>query len=140
MARAARGSKAPRRAGIESGKQGQSPEEAVPTPDAPAPKIGGTRDVVARLWGLCHVLRDDGVTYGDYVTELAFLLFLKMMSETSQERRLPAGCRWEDFKDLDGPALLDRYREVLLRLGRDGTGAVGMTERVNDFDTGGFGI
>lgn len=126
MARAAsKGGKAPRRTGTEGGKQGQ-PNGAVPPTGAPGPKVGGTRDVVARLWGLCHVLRDDGVTYGDYVTELAFLLFLKMMSETGQERRLPTGCRWEDFKNLDGPALLDRYREVLLLLGRDGTGAVGM--------------
>jgi type I restriction-modification system DNA methylase subunit len=37
-----------------------------------------TTDIVAKLWSLCHVLRDDGVTYNEYVTELTFLLFLKM--------------------------------------------------------------
>ena len=37
-----------------------------------------TRDIVAKLWNLCNVLRDDGITYTDYVTELTFLLFLKI--------------------------------------------------------------
>ena len=41
-----------------------------------------TTDIVAKLWGLCHVLRDDGVTYNEYVTELTYLLFLKMLEET----------------------------------------------------------
>ena len=41
-----------------------------------------TQDIVARLWNLCHVLRDDGITYHEYVTELTFLLFLKMAKET----------------------------------------------------------
>ena len=44
-----------------------------------------TRDIVAKLWNLCNVLRDDGITYQDYVTELTFLLFLKMMQETGRE-------------------------------------------------------
>jgi type I restriction-modification system DNA methylase subunit len=44
-----------------------------------------TRDIVAKLWNLCHILRDDGVTYNEYVTELTFLLFLKMMAETGRE-------------------------------------------------------
>ncbi len=93
--------------------------------DAPPSKSGGTREIVGRLWNLCHTLRDDGVTYGDYVAELAFLLFLKMMSETGAESRLPKGCVWSELRGLDGPALLDRYREMLLRLGREGAGAVG---------------
>ena len=36
-----------------------------------------TSDIVAKLWSLCHVLRDDGITYHQYVTELTYLLFLK---------------------------------------------------------------
>lgn len=96
-------------------------------PDATAAPAAApaTRDIVARLWNLCHTLRDDGVTYGAYVTELTYLLFLKMMQETGQEDRLPPGCRWSDLVPLDGPALLARYREALLRLGERGTGAVG---------------
>ena len=41
---------------------------------------GTTRDIVAKLWNLCNVLRDDGVSYTEYVTELTFLLFLKMLA------------------------------------------------------------
>ena len=40
-----------------------------------------TQEIVAKLWNLCHVLRDDGITYHEYVTELTFLLFLKMADE-----------------------------------------------------------
>ncbi len=45
-------------------------------------------DIVGKLWNLCNVLRDDGVTYHQYVTELTYLLFLKMVKETEQEDRL----------------------------------------------------
>ena len=58
-----------------------------------------TQDIVARLWNLCHVLRDDGITYHEYVTELTFLLFLKMAKETGTEEQLPAGYRWDDLSD-----------------------------------------
>ena len=44
-----------------------------------------THDIVAKLWNLCHVLRDDGITYHQYVTELTYLLFLKMAEETETE-------------------------------------------------------
>lgn len=54
-----------------------------------------TRDIVAKLWNLCHILRDDGVTYNEYVTELTFLLFLKMMQETGREARIPNGYSWD---------------------------------------------
>ena len=48
-----------------------------------------TQDIVARLWNLCHVLRDDGITYHQYVTELTFLLFLKMVKEKDIDVQLP---------------------------------------------------
>jgi type I restriction enzyme M protein len=53
-----------------------------------------TNDIVAKLWALCHILRDDGITYNEYVTELTFLLFLKMLQETGHEERLPPAYRW----------------------------------------------
>ena len=56
-----------------------------------AATMTSTSDIVAKLWSLCHVLRDDGITYHEYVTELTFLLFLKMMKETEQEKLLPTG-------------------------------------------------
>lgn len=76
-----------------------------------------TREIVAKLWNLCNVLRDDGVTYQDYVTELTYLLFLKMLDETSRDSILPAGARWRDLVKLDGDELLNQYRQTLLDLG-----------------------
>jgi hypothetical protein len=46
-----------------------------------------TNDIVGRLWNLCNVLRDDGVTFHQYVTELTYLLFLKMAAETGRPPR-----------------------------------------------------
>jgi type I restriction enzyme M protein len=76
-----------------------------------------TRDIVAKLWNLCHILRDDGITYTDYVTELTFLLFLKMLAETGHEQRLPEGYRWDDLRKKDGLDQLEHYRQTLLDLG-----------------------
>ena len=47
-----------------------------------------THDIVAKLWNLCNILKDDGVTYHQYVTELTYLLFLKMAAETGREELL----------------------------------------------------
>ena len=55
-----------------------------------------THDIVAKRWNLCNVLRDDGVTDHQYVTELTYLLFLKMAQETGTEDQLPAHYRWGD--------------------------------------------
>src|ERR1700741_3629868 len=64
---------------------------------------GMTREIVAKLWSLCHILRDDGITYTDYVTELTFLLFLKMLAETGHEERLPKEHRWAGLLKREGP-------------------------------------
>ena len=37
--------------------------------------------IVQKLWNYCNVLRDDGMSYGDYVEQLTYLLFLKMADE-----------------------------------------------------------
>jgi type I restriction enzyme M protein len=78
---------------------------------------GITRDIVAKLWNLCNVLRDDGITYTDYVTELTFLLFLKMLAETGHEDRLPKEHRWAVLLKKEGIDLLEYYRQLLLDLG-----------------------
>src|SRR4051812_38582144 len=78
-----------------------------------------TSDIVAKLWNLCHVLRDGGISYHQYVTELTLLLFLKMAKETDKEGRIPKGCRWDDLLALPpGGEQLDAYKEMLLKLGR----------------------
>jgi type I restriction enzyme M protein len=80
-----------------------------------------TGDIVAKLWSLCHVLRDDGVTYNEYVTELTFLLFLKMLEETSKEDRLPKSYRWRELAKREGLDQLDYYKRLLLDLGKPET-------------------
>jgi type I restriction enzyme M protein len=83
-----------------------------------------TSDIVSKLWKLCDILRDGGISYHQYVTELTLLLFLKMAKETSttrsnKEDRLPKSCRWDDLRNLPpGGDKLDAYKEVLLKLGR----------------------
>ena len=54
-----------------------------------------THDIVGKLWNLCNVLKDDGITYHQYVTELTYLLFLKVAEETDTEDQLPKGYRWK---------------------------------------------
>lgn len=51
-------------------------------------------DLVNKLWRLCALLRKDGITYQQYVTELTYLLFLKMASEQKDESRIPEQYRW----------------------------------------------
>ncbi len=79
-------------------------------------------DIVQKLWNLCHVLRDDGVVYQKYVTELVYLLFLKMAKETGREdRHLPKGYRWDDLTAREGIAQLTFYKSLLLHLGTEGS-------------------
>lgn len=76
-----------------------------------------TFDLGQKLWGLCDVLRDDGITYHEYVTELTYLLFLKMAQETGTEQVIPAGYRWADLLNKDGIEQLNFYRQQLVYLG-----------------------
>lgn len=76
-----------------------------------------TRDIVAKLWKLCDILRDDGITYNEYVTELTYLLFLKMLAETGRESRLPEAYRWAKLDSREGLEQLEFYRQLLLDLG-----------------------
>src|SRR5688572_25293309 len=83
-----------------------------------------TQDIVQKLWNLCHILRDDGITYHEYVTELTYLLFLKMAKETDMEDQLPKGYRWDDLTKREGIELLTHYKKVLLDLGSKGSSRV----------------
>ncbi len=76
-----------------------------------------TQDIVQKLWNLCNVLRDDGITYLQYVTELTYLLFLKMAKETGTEEQIPKGYRWDDLAKKDGVELLEFYKKLLIDLG-----------------------
>lgn len=80
-----------------------------------------THDIVAKLWNLCNMLKDDGVTYHQYVTELTYLLFLKMAKETGVEGQLPKGYRWDDLENNTPPNRLEFYRILLVHLGSHGS-------------------
>lgn len=80
-----------------------------------------THNIVQKLWNLCNILRDDGITYHQYVSELTYLLFLKMMEETESEAVLPEGYRWADLRRRDGLARMDFYKLLLIHLGGHGT-------------------
>src|SRR5215218_1077745 len=80
-----------------------------------------THDIVAKLWNLCNILKDDGVTYHQYVTELTYLLFLKMAKETGAEDQIPAGHRWDDLEAKAAPDRLEAYKLTLIHLGSHGS-------------------
>src|SRR5207249_1185544 len=80
--------------------------------------------LVQRLWGYCNVLRDDGMSYGDYLEQLTYLLFLKMADERtrppySQVSRLPEGYDWSSLYDKTGTDLEAHYIELLRKLGNE---------------------
>ena len=83
--------------------------------------------IVQRLWNYCNVLRDDGVSYGDYVEQLTYLLFLKMADEQEHElgktSAIPPGLGWDSLRRLDGDALEGQYRHILAELGK-GSGLI----------------
>jgi len=65
------------------------------------------QQIVQKLWNYCHILRDDGLSYGDYVEQLTFLLFLKMADEQtrppySKPSPVPADCDWPSLLAKDG--------------------------------------
>ena len=83
-----------------------------------------TQEIVSKLWNLCNVLRDDGITYHQYVTELTYILFLKMAKETGTESQIPEVCRWDKLTARSGIDLKKFYKELLNHLGEKCTGRV----------------
>jgi len=80
--------------------------------------------IVQKLWNYCNVLRDDGMSYGDYVEQLTFLLFLKMADERTkkpfnQPSPVLAGYDWPTLLKKDGDDLFDHYRHTLEKLGQE---------------------
>ncbi len=81
-----------------------------------------TSSIISKVWGMCNVLRDDGVTYGDFLEQLTYLIFLKMADEYSRPpynkpMGIPEGCSWGDMKTLKGADLEAKYRLILDTLG-----------------------
>ena len=83
-----------------------------------------TQEIVSKLWNRCNVLRDDGITYHQYVTELTYILFLKMAKETGAESQIPEYYRWDKLMEKSGIELKKFYEELLKHLGEKCTGRV----------------
>lgn len=83
-----------------------------------------TQEIVSKLWNLCNVLRDDGITYHQYVTELTYILFLKMAKETGAETQIPETYRWDKLATKSGVELKKFYKELLAHLGEECAGRV----------------
>lgn len=83
-----------------------------------------TQEIVSKLWNLCNVLRDDGITYHQYVTELTYILFLKMAKETGAEKDIPEDCRWDRLSSASGANLKRYYKALLGYLGDNGAGRI----------------
>ncbi|MHB8336372.1 MAG: type I restriction-modification system subunit M [Ignavibacteriaceae bacterium] len=83
-----------------------------------------TATIVQRVWNYCNTLRDDGVSYGDYVEQLTYLLFLKMADEYSKpphnkKINIPKNLNWESFKNKSGAELEAHYIRILNELGKE---------------------
>ena len=83
-----------------------------------------SQQIVQKLWNYCNVLRDDGLSYGDYVEQLTYLLFLKMAHEQTQppwkrESPIPDGMDWPSLLARDGGELETHYRHILEELGKE---------------------
>jgi type I restriction enzyme M protein len=83
-----------------------------------------TSALVQKVWNFCHTLRDDGVSYGDYLEQLTYLLFLKMADEFTQppyqrETRIPKKYDWQSLRKLTGEPLEAHYLMALAVLGRE---------------------
>jgi len=95
--------------------------------------VSAQNGLVQRLWSYCNVLRDDGLSYGDYLEQLTYLLFLKMADEQtkppfSRPAIVPEGLDWPSLLARDGDDLEVHYRHVLTELGR-GSGMLGVIFR-----------
>ena len=78
--------------------------------------------LVQKLWNYANILRDDGLSYGDYVEQLTYLLFLKMADEQTKppfnrDSIIPEGLDWQSMLDRDGDDLEVQYRHILEELG-----------------------
>ncbi len=95
--------------------------------------VNASAFIVDKVWNYCNVLRDDGLSYGDYVEQLTYLIFLKMAHERTQPpfnqpSIIPGGYDWTTLIDLEGDALEVHYRHVLENLGKE-KGTLGLIFR-----------
>lgn len=81
--------------------------------------------IVQKIWNFCNTLRDDGVSYGDYLEQLTYLLFLKMADEYSKpphkrkDITIPKDLNWESLVERSGDELERHYNKILRTLGKE---------------------
>lgn len=78
--------------------------------------------IISKVWAMCGVLYDDGVSYGDYLEQLTYMIFLKLADEYAKPPYnkplgIPEGSSWEDLRSLKGTELESQYRTTLDILG-----------------------
>jgi len=92
-----------------------------------------SQQLVQKLWNYCNILRDDGLSYGDYVEQLTYLLFLKMDDERTKspynkKSDIPKKYNWESLLNKEGSGLEAHYIELLNELGKE-EGIIGVIFR-----------
>src|SRR4029077_9379065 len=83
-----------------------------------------TNSIVGKVWSFCNTLKDDGVSYGDYLEQLTYLIFLKMANEYgkpphNRKINIPEGYDWESLTGLTGGPLDRHYVNTLRVLGNE---------------------
>ncbi|MCH7536038.1 MAG: SAM-dependent DNA methyltransferase, partial [Bacteroidetes bacterium] len=91
--------------------------------------MNNSSSIVSKVWSFCHVLKDDGVSYGDYLEQLTYLIFLKMAYEYSKpphnrDITIPPEYNWESLRTKRGAELEKHYVQVLQELS-DQKGIIG---------------
>lgn len=91
-----------------------------------------------KVWNIANVLAAAGVGFTDYITQLTYILFLKMDDEKEKlglSSSIPDGYKWKDLAELSGQDLVDKYEEILKELS-DTDGLIGtiFTKATNKID------
>ena len=78
--------------------------------------------LVKKVWDIANVLASAGVGFTDYITQLTYILFLKMDDEKESlglGSSIAEGYKWKELMELNGPDLVEKYEEILSELAKD---------------------
>ena len=92
--------------------------------------------IANKLWGLCNLLRDDGVTYHQYLNELSYILFLRLSEIKKFENEIPEEYRWSKLKSIkDNKELFETYRDLLANISKKSSNPTIIEIYTNAFTT-----